>query len=309
MSNGGYNAYERSCRLYIIPALGRMKLSKLAPVGLQQWQANLEKIKSPFIARKASIALSSALQQAVYWHLIDRNPMRGVRAVQLPKKEAVIWQPSECAAFLEAAKDEQYFVAYYFILSTGVRVDELRGLKWSDLKTMRGVTYAHLQRQNDYDGATPVFTPTKNKQTRLLDLAPDLLELLSQHKYQQDEFRARAGSAWPDYDLIFTTYKGTPASPGKMRSKFNRVASEVGNPYLKLHELRHTAGSLWLDAGTSLEDVSKRLGHSSIQVTERIYIHKIIEAPRPVGMSMTTMLKGVDVETGGEATKKDPEAA
>lgn len=39
------------------------------------------------------------------------------------------------------------------------------------------------------------------------------------------------------------------------------------------HTLRHSAGSLWIRAGASLIEVSRRLGHSSTDFTARIYIH------------------------------------
>ena len=46
-----------------------------------------------------------------------------------------------------------------------------------------------------------------------------------------------------------------------------------GNPRWSYHELRHYAGSVWLDAGAKIQDVSRLLGHSNTQTTEKHYIH------------------------------------
>ena len=42
-----------------------------------------------------------------------------------------------------------------------------------------------------------------------------------------------------------------------------------------LHEFRHSNGSLLLDANIPLIKVSKRLGHSSVDVTARVYAHAL----------------------------------
>ena len=60
---------------------------------------------------------------------------------------------------------------------------------------------------------------------------------------------------------------------------------------IKLHELRHTAGSLWLEAGVSLHRVSRWLGHSNTRITERVYVHLLREAAHGEGVSLERMLQ------------------
>jgi hypothetical protein len=47
----------------------------------------------------------------------------------------------------------------------------------------------------------------------------------------------------------------------------------AGKPRWNFHELRHYAGSIWLEAGASIHDVSRMLGHSNINTTQKHYIH------------------------------------
>nr|WP_243728259.1 tyrosine-type recombinase/integrase [Mycoplasma capricolum] len=48
-------------------------------------------------------------------------------------------------------------------------------------------------------------------------------------------------------------------------------------PIISIHGLRHTHASILLYAGVSIASVAKRLGHSSMNTTERIYLHIINE--------------------------------
>ena len=45
------------------------------------------------------------------------------------------------------------------------------------------------------------------------------------------------------------------------------------SPALRMHDLRHTAATLWLAAGESIYFVQQQLGHKDIQTTIDLYGH------------------------------------
>lgn len=49
---------------------------------------------------------------------------------------------------------------------------------------------------------------------------------------------------------------------------------------LRIHDLRHTAVSLWIAAGTGPKDVAARAGHTSVSFTLDRYGHLSPEADR-----------------------------
>jgi integrase len=57
------------------------------------------------------------------------------------------------------------------------------------------------------------------------------------------------------------------------RKSFKTVCSKAGLDWVTPHILRHTFGSLLLDAGVEIHKVSKWMRHSSIKVTADIYYH------------------------------------
>ncbi|MGZ9755951.1 site-specific integrase, partial [Mycoplasma sp. 246B] len=56
-----------------------------------------------------------------------------------------------------------------------------------------------------------------------------------------------------------------------------RRCNKANVPPITIHALRHTHASLLLYAGVSIASVAKRLGHASMNTTERIYLHIINE--------------------------------
>jgi len=56
---------------------------------------------------------------------------------------------------------------------------------------------------------------------------------------------------------------------------FLPVLAKAGIRKIRLHDLRHTFGSLLIQAGASIVYVKEQMGHSSIQVTVDTYGHLI----------------------------------
>jgi integrase len=56
---------------------------------------------------------------------------------------------------------------------------------------------------------------------------------------------------------------------------FLPVLTKAGIRKIRLHDLRHTFGSLLIQNGASIVYVKEQVGHSSIQVTVDIYGHLI----------------------------------
>ena len=60
-------------------------------------------------------------------------------------------------------------------------------------------------------------------------------------------------------------------------SVLERHCKRAGVPVISVHGLRHTHASLLLFAGVSIASVAKRLGHASMNTTQKTYLHIIQE--------------------------------
>lgn len=56
---------------------------------------------------------------------------------------------------------------------------------------------------------------------------------------------------------------------GHRTEEFNAGRSDAGLPFLRLHDLRHTAATALAQAGMNLAHVGQILGHSNIKTTQR----------------------------------------
>lgn len=118
--------------------------------------------------------------------------------------------------------------------------------------------------------------PTKGSRQRWVALSPVLLETLQAHQERQADERDAAGDRWAARDFIFPTLTGTWTSPSFIHRKFKAVVAAAQLPLTtRIHDLRHAMATAWLAAGVPVPVVAERLGHSSPDVTWRIYAHAV----------------------------------
>ena len=127
-------AYRGDSKNHVKPYLGKIKLNKLTPLHIQSWQTKLLKSSSEYVARKARAFPSAALTQAVQWQVIPVNLVGAVAAVRMPDNDIQVREPCEVRTFLNAVQGHRFYAAYFLTLSLGLRLGEVRGLQWSDIR-------------------------------------------------------------------------------------------------------------------------------------------------------------------------------
>jgi integrase len=98
------------------------------------------------------------------------------------------------------------------------------------------------------------------------------LNFLSLHRKSQNRLKLRNGETWNPKGYVFVTENGTPFAANNIRSGLKRVLTKNGLRWIRLHDLRHTAGFLAVEAGVGIENVQDMLGHASIQITKDVYV-------------------------------------
>ncbi len=119
-----------------------------------------------------------------------------------------------------------------------------------------------------------VGTP-KGDRSRTVLLAPYLIDVLREHRKGQ-----ASGSGINK--LVFRSPEGLMLNRHNVRRRGHDPAlKEAGlSPAVRLHDLRHTAATLWLAAGESIYFVQQQLGHADIQTTIDQYGHPDKQAHR-----------------------------
>lgn len=107
-------------------------------------------------------------------------------------------------------------------------------------------------------------------------MSKDLRAILTAHKESALLRAFQLGKTSIADDLIFPSEAGTPICPDNIGPRYMEPALEqAGLRKFRFHDLRHTFGSLLIQAGISPAYVQKQMGHHSIQVTIDVYGHLI----------------------------------
>lgn len=131
-----------------------------------------------------------------------------------------------------------------------------------------------LHRVRDAAGSRLACLPPKSAASaRTLTIGTPVVELLRAHGEAQRARRQLAGPAWQDDGYVNTNTLGGPLDPDSMSTAFKRMATSLELPAgVRLHDLRHAAARLSLEAGAPLESVSRMLGHSTLAFTHKQYV-------------------------------------
>lgn len=219
----------------------------------------LESGSAPRSVVHAHRVLGRALRVAEIAGLIDRNVAPLARPPRVPQAEMRTLSPEQARTLLRVAADDRLAALYTVALATGAREGQLLGLRWDDIDWDAGAV--RIQRTLLRTGYQLAETKTASSR-RSVPLGLTALDALRRHRKMQAEERLRAGAAWEDRSLVFTTAIGTPLDAGALlRRTHYPLLARAGLPRLNFHALRHTAATLPLAAGTHPRIVAERLGH------------------------------------------------
>lgn len=164
---------------------------------------------------------------------------------------------------------KQYFTLMFF---TGTRPSEAMALKFSDLENNYLTINKSIQRKGKRELDTPKNEYSIRKILITNRLKKELLKLKDYYIKIYDDI---------SYDyFIFGGKK--PLAPTTI-DRIKKNACEKANlKCITQHQFRHSYATNLINKGIPINTVSKLLGHSSIEITARVYIHNNLEYEKRV---------------------------
>lgn len=214
-------------------------------------------------------------------HAFEHDPARGTsRRREPPPKVLDFYEPEEIEALARAAErgehrnvaklryDEEEAVAreaenrqdadlYRIAAFTGLRLGELRALRWADVNLVDRRLVVHRAFSDGVEG------PTKSWQARYIPIADPAAKAFAR--------LSTRGEFVSDDDYVFCNRLGRALDGSALRKRYQAAAAAAGLRMLHFHALRHGAGSM-VARQADPRWVQAFLGHSSITTTER-YLH------------------------------------
>lgn len=206
--------------------------------------------------------LRRALDTAIDWELIGRNPTRGVRPPRVEPPELPIWTPEQAGRFARAARGHRFEAAFRLASDDGLRMGELIALRWEDVDLAAGL----LRVRRGEAERTRRVGPTKQRRARTVVLSAASLRALILRRDAQPP-----GCAW-----VWEKWPGGPRWQAQtIRLDYGRLCGELGVPRVRVHDARHLHATTLLQAGIPGATVAERLGHANPAVTHAIYSHAV----------------------------------
>ena len=175
-----------------------------------------------------------------------------------------------------------------------MREGEVLGLTWDCLDLDRRTLLIKQQlRREQQKGGKYYFSPPKNNKSRVLSLAPSVIQLFRLQKLKQNGMRLEAGNLWEENNLIFSNQTGGFLSYRTVYDCFKRIVDKIGSPSTRFHDLRHTYAVLAIKSGDDIKTVQENLGHATAAFTLDVYGHVTAQMRRDSADRMEQVIKSV----------------
>mgnify|MGYP001027132036 CR=1 FL=1 len=266
------NGYDSIIHNHIRPALGKVRLADLSPElinGYYQWLAD-EKGLSPNTIRKHHVLLHTALKSAFRQGVVPVNPIQRATPPRATTVEVAYYTPARLGKLLRAVKGDPLEVPVRLACFLGLRRSEILGLRWRDVDLHSGQISIRWVRTT-IGSRVVEKTPKTTDSCRTLSIVAldDLLELLRELRVR----RVRDGMPCSPEDFLLLDGVGQPLHPNLMSSALAAFIRRNELAPITFHGLRHTFASMANNARVPMYQISRAMGHSNPNITQRIYTH------------------------------------
>jgi integrase len=262
---------KRVLKNHLLPAMGDLRLDEVdARVLAAYSRMKIDEGLHPNTVNHHLACISRMLHQAQEWGYLDRVPR--MRKIELPPLKWDFLSPEDSDRLLSAA-ESQGKGEHALVLTavrTGLRISELLALHWDDVDLVAGTLRVCRSRP----GVGPEVQ-TKTKRQRVVELSPQLVEVLRHHRHLRGPY-------------VFSERGGMPLTRDEANGILRRACRKAGLRQVSWRVLRHTFASQLRMAGRDLQEVKELLGHTDIAMTLR-YAHLAPTARRDAVATLDTL--------------------
>jgi integrase len=275
--------YEGVIEQYLRPRFGNRALDQIERDDIKAMINELiAKELSRNTVRNALCVIRGIFNEAIEAGIVEVNPAarlgRFTRIAKGSEVKGISLTPAEVETFLQAAKEicPEYHPLFLMALRAGLRRGELVAVQWGDIQFGKDEEDGNRFIVVQHNYVRREHTTTKSKKSRRVDMSRELRRVLVELRDKRLLASFLKGKNDISDELVFQTPDGTILDPDNLYHRyFQPVLTKAGLRKIRLHDLRHTFGSLLIQKGASIVYVKEQMGHSSIQVTVDVYGHLI----------------------------------
>lgn len=242
---------------HILPTLGRYSVGAIKPSTVSSAVGTWSQTLAPGTVGQVLRQVRQILDAALVDGLVPANAAKSVKGPPAPRRRDVHLTDEDVAQVVAVAPP-QHRALVITLVGTGLRISEACGLRVQDVDFLRRTIHVRQQRRPGGD-----FGQLKTGSSRRDVPADDaVLSALA------EEIRLR-----PRRDgLVFSGTSGAALTKAMAGHEFDDIERAVGFT-VSPHSLRHYFGASLISRGVSVVAVSHWLGHSSPEITYRVYAY------------------------------------
>lgn len=212
---------------------------------LHRYINQLKQTYAPTTVARRIHALATLFDTLVTERSLVKNPLSQIKKPSRPiPKHRTTFSYTDARRVIELIKDETTYAFYFLMLHTGLRFNEARQLRRTDLDlTERQLFVRH----------------GKGQKTRYVPLHDELMTVLTRYLDIQ-----------PNDELLFQNTNGRLLDPNQTRKQLRLASQQILKRTLRPHDLRVTfATTLYQEHQADLLTVMRLLGHSDAKTTQQ----------------------------------------
>jgi integrase len=206
---------------------------------------------------------------AIQHYGLSSNPIRTIprfkKNTEEKLKEMTVITVDEFNQIYNCLKSKDRYIhkevadVLWILFWTGMRINECMSLTFKDFNK-RTLTVRKQYIQNEWD------TLKSDYSIRKIVIDSNCENII---KKQYEHYKGMPG--FSDSWFIFGGYK--PTLKETIKYYKDKAIEETGVIYFRIHDLRHSHVAYLIDKNVNVYKISKRLGHSSLSITMKIYGH------------------------------------
>lgn len=269
MVNSEYNTlrmYKGIVYGHIIPDIGDILLAKLKTIQIQACINDLIQDGKNRTAEIYQMTIKKAIKQAVLEGYISKDITIGLQRIKKKTEEKRPLTKEELKWISQAPLDNQERMFLDILYTTGARRGEVLALRKDDfLLNTRQMDIKHNLVLKD-KGQSELKSPKTKSGRRRVFIPDSLIENLKPYLSNLTG------------DFLFTKENGECMSKSSFTKMWKRIVKKIEMVSLQEvtftpHTFRHTYATNLYYAGIDIKEAQYLLGHSSIEMTLKVYTH------------------------------------
>jgi integrase len=254
--------YERVLRNLLLPVFGTVPIDAITARDIDRFRAALvaERRLAARTINRYLAQLHSIFRRAQRVYGLAGNTAAGAERQPMRRSgEFDVLTVDEIGALVRAARSELDAGIFLTAAFAGLRLGELRGLRWCDVEFSKRLIHV---RRSFVMGEAGLPKSGRVRSVPMVDDVADALTLLS----RRERFTG-------DDDHVFAGPLGGPFEDSALRRRFYDALDRAYLKRVRFHDLRHSFGTLAVQV-FPLSDVKAFMGHADIATT-MIYVHHV----------------------------------